>query len=428
VSKKRPSSPVELLKNTASYWKRRVFQNSYTRRARRFTVDKWSVKIQYEGQRRTFSLKAINKGAAAEEARQLYLTLLKDGWEGLDNGQSLSEQSGEPAVPEQRGQNKLTLRYWKQALVVRPGTAPSPEESPWSAWLDHEGAGYYFPLSSKSPAWAAAEALRIYEKVRALGWAAVFKVHPREVTVALHWKDNPLAWTYTTFSTLLQREKGREKITPVWRVQLIEADKGLRLAMEHYVNEHPGFICEATHETVKEARRWAYANCPDLVLVNESIADGEGAEVLAQLTKADSESTLGILFSVYADSAQLFKCSPGGALGYLFKRTPPERMLEPLLNASPVRPLPALFLSTLVAEYFQEVLNRVALKASSGKLASLTPRESQILEYLSKGFPDKEIAGAMGISAWTVHGHLKSIFEKLQVHNRLEAVLKYLNK
>jgi DNA-binding NarL/FixJ family response regulator len=420
---------VELLKNTTSYWKRRVFQNSYTRGARRFTVDKWSVKIQHGGQRRTFSLKALNKAAAAEEARQLYSTLLKDGWEGLDNGPLLSEESAGPVVSEHRGGNKLKVRYWKQALIVRPGTAgaQSSGEATWSAWLDHEGAGYYFPLGSKSAHWAAAEALRIYEKVRALGWAAVFKVHPREVTVAFHWTDNPLAWTYTTISTLLRGEKKREKMTPVWRVQVVEVDKGLRLAMEHYINLHPGFRCEATHETVDEARRWTFCNCPDLVLVNESFGDGGGAEMLARL-KIDSESTLGMLFSVYADSAQLFKCSPGGAMGYLFKRTPPERMLEPLVNASPVRPVPALFLSTLVAEYFQEVLNRVALKTPSGQLASLTPRESQILEYLSKGFPDKEIAGAMAISAWTVHGHLKSIFEKLQVHNRLEAVLKYLNK
>jgi DNA-binding NarL/FixJ family response regulator len=136
-----------------------------------------------------------------------------------------------------------------------------------------------------------------------------------------------------------------------------------------------------------------------------------------------------MLFSVYADSGQLFKCSPGGALGYLFKRTPPERMLEPLLNAStrPSSP-PEQYLSAVALSYFQQVLSRLELKPSSSRLAGLTPRESQILEYLSKGFPDKEIAGAVGISAWTVHGHLKSIFEKLQVHNRLEAVLKYLNK
>jgi len=427
VSKKRPSISLdELAKHTDSYWRRRVFRNSYTRQGRKFRVDKWAVKIQHAGQRRTFSLKAINKAAAAHEARRLYVLLLENGWEGLDNGEAFMEQpAGRPVISEHRRGNKLNLQYWKRALIVRAGTSPS--DNPWSAWLDHEGAGYYFPLHSKSSHWAAAEALRIFQKVQAKGWAEVFKMHPREVTVAFHWTDNPLAWTYTTFSTLLRREKKPEKITLAWRVQVVESDKGLRLALERYIDLHPGFRCVAAHEKVDEARQWTLINCPDLVLVNQSMADGAGAEVLA-LLKIDSASTLGMVYSVYADSAQLFKCSPGGAMGYLFKRTPPERLLEPLLNAPMKRPAPEEFLPTVAVNYFQQVLGRLELKSSPGKLASLTTRESQILEYLSKGFPDKEIAGAMGISAWTVHGHLKSIFEKLQVHNRLEAVLKYLNK
>jgi DNA-binding NarL/FixJ family response regulator len=47
---------------------------------------------------------------------------------------------------------------------------------------------------------------------------------------------------------------------------------------------------------------------------------------------------------------------------------------------------------------------------------------------MSKGYVDKEIAPALGISTWTVHEHVKRIFEKLQVHSRTEAVLAYLQK
>ena len=61
-------------------------------------------------------------------------------------------------------------------------------------------------------------------------------------------------------------------------------------------------------------------------------------------------------------------------------------------------------------------------------MGKLTPREKEILDHLSKGYLDKEIAHALGISVWTVHGHLKKIFEKLQVHSRTEAVVKYLQK
>ena len=61
-------------------------------------------------------------------------------------------------------------------------------------------------------------------------------------------------------------------------------------------------------------------------------------------------------------------------------------------------------------------------------LARLTPRENEVLLLLSKGGVDKEIAQAMGISVWTVHGHIKKIFERLGVRTRTEAVVHYLEK
>ena len=61
-------------------------------------------------------------------------------------------------------------------------------------------------------------------------------------------------------------------------------------------------------------------------------------------------------------------------------------------------------------------------------MAKLTPREHEILTLLAKGDLAKEIADSLGISIWTVHGHVKSIFEKFNVHTRTEAVVKFLQK
>jgi DNA-binding NarL/FixJ family response regulator len=51
-----------------------------------------------------------------------------------------------------------------------------------------------------------------------------------------------------------------------------------------------------------------------------------------------------------------------------------------------------------------------------------------VLSHLSKGYVDTEIAQAMGISAWTVRGHVKTIFEQLNVRTRTETVIRYLEK
>jgi len=61
-------------------------------------------------------------------------------------------------------------------------------------------------------------------------------------------------------------------------------------------------------------------------------------------------------------------------------------------------------------------------------MAKLTHREHEVLALLSKGYVDKEIADSLRISIWTVHGHVKNIFEKLGVHTRTEAVIKFLQK
>ena len=58
----------------------------------------------------------------------------------------------------------------------------------------------------------------------------------------------------------------------------------------------------------------------------------------------------------------------------------------------------------------------------------LTPREHQVMTHLSRGALDKEIAELLRISVWTVHNHLKNIYEKLGVQNRTEAVMEYLQK
>jgi len=82
---------------------------------------------------------------------------------------------------------------------------------------------------------------------------------------------------------------------------------------------------------------------------------------------------------------------------------------------------------TPVKLFFRGLL-RPRANAHTDALAKLTKRENEVLLLLSKGGVDKEIASAMGISLWTVHGHIKKIFERLGVRTRTEAVVRYLEK
>src|SRR5690606_16128068 len=74
------SADIAETKLTPAYWLHRVYRNSFTYRGTRRFVRGWSVKIQVHGQRRTFKLKAIDRGEAAVEAHGIYMRILRDGW------------------------------------------------------------------------------------------------------------------------------------------------------------------------------------------------------------------------------------------------------------------------------------------------------------------------------------------------------------
>jgi DNA-binding NarL/FixJ family response regulator len=75
-----------------------------------------------------------------------------------------------------------------------------------------------------------------------------------------------------------------------------------------------------------------------------------------------------------------------------------------------------------VVQYFR------SLPEPASELEALTPREKDVLEQLAKGFRYKEIVDNLGISNGTLHSYIRNVYEKLHVHSRTEAVVKYLNR
>jgi DNA-binding NarL/FixJ family response regulator len=136
---------------------------------------------------------------------------------------------------------------------------------------------------------------------------------------------------------------------------------------------------------------------------------------------------LALAYSVSVDGDHMFVSTPGGAEGYMLKRVNPAKVLDPMLQAGAVSATSTEDYLAAVKSFFKGLL-RPRSGRHTDALAKLTPRENEVLLLLSKGGVDKEIATAMGISVWTVHGHIKKIFERLGVRTRTEAVVRYLEK
>ena len=431
MSKQRPSAATNEGKSAGraesegvsseTYWLERLFKNSYTRAGKRMEVEGWSVKIQHQGKRHTFSILTADKNAAAVEAKAIYETILAAGWEAALSGKAITQ-----------GFQKTDARYWKEQLLVRRYRFPASGEAEKSlaVRIDHANSGYFFPLFTEDLDQAAVAACRIYCTVVKQGWEAACKMFSRELIVAFEWSANPIMWTYTTVHTLVAGNSGTNRThAPVAkdlpRVLIVETDAGLRRALEWCINHQSGF-CAVPCES-PEAFAEAFAlHKPRIVLLNRSLMERVNIALSGGFAPI-RDNALALAYSVSVDGDQMFVSTPGGAEGYLLKRVNPGNVLDPILASGKLPETLGEEQLTPVKRYFNELL-RLRSAKNTGALAKLTPRENEVLALLSKGCVDKEIAQALGISAWTVHGHIKKIFERLHVRTRTEAVVRYLEK
>jgi DNA-binding NarL/FixJ family response regulator len=211
----------------------------------------------------------------------------------------------------------------------------------------------------------------------------------------------------------------------VLNIVLVEPELGIERALTQHLQRHAGVV-----RHFRDGAR-ALQAVPrlraDFVLIAQTLPDLSGEDCAQKLATLIPQAPR-LVYSIHEDSEQLFKSTPGGVSGYVLKRTPPEHLLAPIEELIGAGRLTTARVSESVRRYFSSLAFQLESGQHDHAMSRLTRREKEILDCLSKGHLDKEIADALGISAWTVHGHIKNIFEKLQVHSRIEAVLKYLHK
>ncbi len=327
---------------------------------------------------------------------------------------------------------KTDPRFWKSRLIRRRYTEAiqSVQESEYSTRIEHGGVSFFFPLGSDDEERAAAKAVEIHSTVVKKGWPAAYKMFPREITVAVFWVWNPLVCTYTTLYSLRQGMIPRppdRQLRKSCRVCLIEPDAGVRTALAFWIDRQAGFRCAQTFSTVRQAVNHFHNDRPHLVLVSRDLIERPGGERMETIREALPDAPA-FSFGVYEESNYIFHSVTGVPAGYFLRRRPPRMLFEPIGQLAREPNLSPALLARRIERYFQGLFDRPQHEEKEQEWANLTEREQEILLCLSKGFTDKQIADALDISVWTVHGHVKKVFEKLGVHSRTEAVIKFLQK
>jgi two-component system, NarL family, nitrate/nitrite response regulator NarL len=238
------------------------------------------------------------------------------------------------------------------------------------------------------------------------------------------------------------------------------------------------FLCRVVRESFSDAiviteagdldsaRKQISSSRPDtgvepfkLILVDLELPDGNGMELLAELGRMQYPATK-IVTTLYSDDDHLFPTLQCGADGYLLKEDRFEVLVEELQKIVRGQPPLSPAIARRLLTHFRHgsagfgvtqsatptnkanSIHNTGAAADSSFIPSsgfttsraaapdktidyerLTPRESEVLTYLSKGFTIKEIASLMSIKWFTVNDHIKSIYKKLNVSSRAEAAV-----
>lgn len=205
------------------------------------------------------------------------------------------------------------------------------------------------------------------------------------------------------------------------KVAIVEDDSKIRESIKLILNGTQEFSCIAVYEDAESALYDLPSKNPDVVLMDINLPQMSGIECV-RLLKQKIPEILIIMLTMYQDFLKIFNSLQAGAVGYLLKSSSPIEILQAIKDVSNGG-------SPMSAQIARKVVQSFYRPNSDFKATvKLTERETEILDLLSKGYINKEIAELLSISPDTVHNHLRRIYEKLQVHTRTEAVVKYLRK
>jgi DNA-binding NarL/FixJ family response regulator len=208
------------------------------------------------------------------------------------------------------------------------------------------------------------------------------------------------------------------------RVLVVDDHALFRKGVASLLGDTEGFTVVGEARDGREAVAKAQALTPDVVLMDIYMPGMDGLEAVRRIKQARPSVRI-IMLTVSEEDQSLFEALKAGAHAYLLKSVEPEELFRTLRGI--VRG--EAFLSpSMAAKLLDEFARKSGAGAGEAAAARVSAREQEVLELLTGGAVNKEIAAALGISENTVKNHLKSIMEKLHAENRVQVVAYALRK
>ncbi|MCX6004237.1 MAG: response regulator transcription factor [Chloroflexi bacterium] len=207
----------------------------------------------------------------------------------------------------------------------------------------------------------------------------------------------------------------------VIKIVIVDDHPVVREGIGSMLKREPDFkiVGEASNglEAVEKVRELA----PDVVLMDLRMPELDGVEAMIKI-KAENTDVKFIILTTFSDDEYIFRGIAAGARAYLLKDAPREELFKAIRAVSKGESL----IQPVVASKVLDRLFELSKKTPASE--TLSEREIEVLRLMAKGFSNKDIADQLSITQSTVKTHITSIFQKLDVTTRTEAVTNALRK
>ncbi len=206
-------------------------------------------------------------------------------------------------------------------------------------------------------------------------------------------------------------------------VLLVEDDAPTRLHLTQAINVHPQLtVCTACGSLVQGLQA-LFEQQPDVLVTDLGLPDGSGINLIHQARKLNTSIEI-MVITVFGDERHVLNAIEAGASSYLLKDGDTEYIGDAIMKLlAGESPITASIARKLLKNYqCKNVTTENNSEIKPVEKTVLTERETQVLRCMAKGYSYNEAASMLDMSGHTVASHIKSIYRKLQVNSRGEAV------
>lgn len=205
------------------------------------------------------------------------------------------------------------------------------------------------------------------------------------------------------------------------RVCIVEDDPDIRTSMTELLLLADDLVCNWSFECAEDYMKQYKTLMIDVVLMDITMPGINGIQCVRECKPQRPELQY-LMCTSHNDATRTFDSLCAGATGYLLKTATPNQIFEAIRDIHRGG-------SPMSSEIARMVVSSFPNKKQDNELLeSFTTREQEVLHALAKGLSYKEIANQLFISIETVRTYLRKIYEKLQVHSKVEALNKVFNK